>query len=118
MAKGAIKAPEPRPPDPESMAQSVPRGTRSYDEMNTGTMVFELQGTVGKIEQAVVSLEKLVDRGFANVDKKLDQHSNSIRFIERTIWIVTGGAIVIGAIIGMIAGIGIDRIIAILGKFN
>jgi len=86
MARGSSRSTgseTPEPPKPESMAQSLPRGARSYDEMNTGAMVFELQGTVGKIEQAVASLEKMIDRGFASVDKKLDEHHNSIRFIER-----------------------------------
>jgi len=34
------------------------------------------------------------------------------------IWIVTGGAIVVGAIAGMIAGVGIDRVITILDKLH
>jgi len=51
--------PEPRPP--EQFAQTPPKGVlRSYDEMNTGQMVFELQGTVGELKSTVSQLAELM----------------------------------------------------------
>lgn len=51
-----------RPPTPTEIAQATPTGgLRSYDEMNTGQMVFELQGTVGEVKEAIAALT--LDRG-------------------------------------------------------
>jgi hypothetical protein len=52
---------------------SAPIKVRSFDEMNTGQMVFELQGTIGEIKAAVLALTHTVDHGF-----------NRIEGIERT----------------------------------
>lgn len=46
---------------PKSVADVVPKVVRSFDEMNTGTMVFELQGTVGELKQAIVSLQMAIE---------------------------------------------------------
>ena len=61
-------AQEPRAPSSAEIAQTTPKGARSYDEMNTGTMVFELQGTVGELKEAVAALTRTVERGFARVE--------------------------------------------------
>lgn len=51
---------DPQPPD--SFAQTTPQGiTRSFDEMNTGQMVFELQKTVGEIQETLRSLAPKID---------------------------------------------------------
>jgi hypothetical protein len=46
---------------PRSVADAVPKVVRSFDEMNTGAMVFELQGTVGELKQAIVSLQMTLE---------------------------------------------------------
>jgi hypothetical protein len=46
---------------PGSMAQTTPKSVRSYDEMNTHSMVFELQGTVGELKEAVATLGRTLD---------------------------------------------------------
>ncbi|MCE9650247.1 MAG: hypothetical protein K8R18_11560 [Parvibaculum sp.] len=46
---------------PQSFAETTPRGLRSFDEMNTGQMVFELQGTVGEIKEAVAALSRSLE---------------------------------------------------------
>jgi hypothetical protein len=60
---------EARPPNSAEIVQAIPKGgTRSYDEMNTGNMVFELQGTVGELKEAVAALTRSVDRGFDRIE--------------------------------------------------
>lgn len=51
---------EPQPQPPESFAQAPPKDTRSFDEMNTSSMIFEMQGTLGEVKQAVLALHNLV----------------------------------------------------------
>lgn len=58
-----------RPPSATEIVQTTPKGgTRSYDEMNTGQMVFELQGTVGELKESIASLTRIVEKGFSRVD--------------------------------------------------
>jgi len=52
---------QPAAAPPESVAQVTPKFARSYDEMNTGQMVFELQGTVGELKEAIHALTKTVE---------------------------------------------------------
>lgn len=103
---------------PSSLAQTPPRVQRSYDEMNTGAMVFELQGTVGEIKHAVATLEKTLDKGLAALEKKIDEHQKSLRWIEKIVWIVTGGSIVIGSLIGLVTGVGLQNILIFINKFH
>ncbi|MGA2871118.1 MAG: hypothetical protein ABSF34_18405 [Verrucomicrobiota bacterium] len=68
---------------PESMAQTAPKTTRSYDEMNTHQMVFELQGTIGEIKAVISSLQRgeekissrveLVEHSMSEVKDRLDK---------------------------------------------
>jgi orotate phosphoribosyltransferase-like protein len=67
---------EPKPP--ESMATSTPKDVRSYDEMNTHTMVFELQGTVGELKEAVTTLGKTLDK----TSSRLETEERSISEIK------------------------------------
>jgi hypothetical protein len=106
----------PEPPDPEAMAQTTPKGVRSYTDLNTHQMVFELQGTVHEMKQAVASLDRNVERQFLDIKERLNEHQKSLRWIERAIWLVTGGAIVIGAVVGLVSEIGIAKIAALFGK--
>jgi hypothetical protein len=56
-------------PTPEVLAQATPKGpVRSYDEMNTGQMVFELQGTVGELKESIASLTRTVQAGFSRAE--------------------------------------------------
>lgn len=59
-----------RPPASTEIAQATPKkgDVRSYDEMNTGTMMFELQGTVGEIKQAISDLSRTVERGLTRIE--------------------------------------------------
>lgn len=56
------------PQPPESFPQTPPKTTRSFDEMNTGTMIFEMQGTLGEVKQAVLALTSLVQQGGTRID--------------------------------------------------
>ena len=103
---------------PDSVAQTTPRPVRSFDDMNTGHMVFELQGTVGEIKNAVKNLEKIVEKGFDRIESKMKEHQSAINSIHRIIWMVTGGAIVVGAIVGAVLGIGVANIGRILTGFG
>jgi hypothetical protein len=68
-----------RPPDSTEIAQAIPKGaTRSYDEMNTGQMVFELQGTVHELKEAIASLSRNVEIGFSRIDR-IEKASSDIR---------------------------------------
>ena len=53
---------------PDRIAEAVPKFTRSFDEMNTGSMVFELQGSVGELKESIASLTRLVEKGFNKID--------------------------------------------------
>ena len=55
---------------PGTLAQTTP--VRTFDEMNTGLMVFELQGTVGELKNAVSVL-----------DGRLDKTDDRLEAIER-----------------------------------
>ncbi|ESY51702.1 MULTISPECIES: hypothetical protein [unclassified Mesorhizobium] len=59
---------EPKTSTPESMVQTAPASTRSYDEMNTHQMIFEMQGTLGEIREAIRSLEKGAQRAISRVE--------------------------------------------------
>jgi len=60
---------EPRTPSETEIAQTTPKGVvRSYDEMNTGQMVFELQGTVGELKESIAALTRTVEKGFSRID--------------------------------------------------
>jgi hypothetical protein len=51
-----------RPPSPTEIVQTTPKGgTRSYDEINTGQMVFELQGTIGELRESIAALSRRVE---------------------------------------------------------
>jgi len=54
---------------PAQFAQTVPKGPlRSYDEMNTGQMVFELQGTVGELKSSMAQMLDLLKSNTARID--------------------------------------------------
>jgi len=59
-------SPEPRPPD--SFAAAPPGITRSLHEMNAANMIFEIQGTLGEVKQAVQTLTTLVQQGEARLN--------------------------------------------------
>ena len=75
----------PRPPDSTEIAQATPKGgTRSYDEMNTGAMVFELQGTVGELKEAIAALTRTVERGLGrveNVERSTGEIKEALRLL-------------------------------------
>src|ERR1019366_68391 len=48
---------------------SEPVKVLSFDEMNTGQMVFELQGSVGEIRAAIAALTSKVDQGFNRIER-------------------------------------------------
>jgi len=76
---------KPRPPSEAEVAPTLTKGiTRSYDEMNTGPMVFELQGTVHEIKQSIASLTALVERGFGRIES-LETSSAEIKEILRAL---------------------------------
>jgi hypothetical protein len=54
---------------PKSLAQVTPKFARSYDEMNTSQMVFEMQGTIGELKEAITALGKAVEAS----DKRLEK---------------------------------------------
>ena len=65
--------PDPKPDSsgttpPTSMAQTTPKGVRSYDEMNTGLMVFELQGTVGELKEAIAAVHRTLEATLKKVE--------------------------------------------------
>lgn len=58
---------EDRPP--EQFPQTTPKGhLRSYDEMNTSQMVFELQGTVGELRSSMAQVINLLTANTARVE--------------------------------------------------
>jgi hypothetical protein len=57
---------------PGALAQTTPP-VRSLDDMNTGAMVFELQGTVGELKESV-----------ANLARKLDTSEKRLEVAEKT----------------------------------
>ncbi len=66
---------------PSSIAQTTPRGVRSYDEMNTSNMVFEMQGTVGEIKEAIASLTRVVE----NYAKRIEATERTTTDIKGTL---------------------------------
>jgi hypothetical protein len=55
---------------PAAFAQAPPKGVvRSFDEMNTGQMVFELQKTVGEVGASIAALTRTVEIGFSRIEK-------------------------------------------------
>jgi hypothetical protein len=76
---------EQRPPAETEIAQTTPKGLiRSYDEMNTGQMVFELQGTVHELKASITTLRQTVERGFARIEG-LERTSTEIREVLRAL---------------------------------
>lgn len=73
-----------QPSETEVAGTRTNRLTRSYDEMNTGPMVFELQGTVHEIKQSLASLTALVERGFGR-SEGLERSSAEIKEILRAL---------------------------------
>jgi hypothetical protein len=114
-----------RPPEtPESVAQTTPRVMRSYDEMNTSHMVFEMQGTLGEVKQAVLALDKNLERtakslkdefekDLSKVNKTLEKHQTTLDTIHRLTWIVTGAWAVILIIGGLVVKYGVSKFFAV-----
>ena len=76
---------EPRLSFETEVAQTLTKGeTRSYNEKSTGPMVFELQGTVHEIKQAIASLTALAERGFGRTEG-LERSSAEIKEILRSL---------------------------------
>jgi hypothetical protein len=76
---------EPRATSERGIAQTAPTGVpRSYNEMNTSSMVFELQGTVHEIKQSIASLAALVERGFGRTEG-LEASSTEIKEVLRAL---------------------------------
>ena len=74
------KSQVPRPPEPSEIAQTNPKGTtRSYDEMNTGQMVFELQGTVGEIKARIEGMERDIKESLRSLAPKLEDISGFVK---------------------------------------
>ena len=61
MEDGRKLGPHQQPAPPESLAQVTPKFARSYDEMNTGQMVFEMQGSIGELKEAIAALVRSVE---------------------------------------------------------
>jgi hypothetical protein len=76
---------EPQLHSETGIPQTPPTGmTRSYNEMNTNSMVFELQGTVHEIKQSIASLTALVERGFGRMES-LETSSAEIKEVLRAL---------------------------------
>jgi hypothetical protein len=74
--------------------------------MNTGHMVFEMQGTLGEVRQAITAMDKSLERSVSNlketfekdldrVNKAIDKHQRSLDNIHRLLWILSGIWIVV-----------------------
>jgi hypothetical protein len=85
---------------------------------DTHQMVFELQGTVHELKGIVGVLQGTVEKGFEGIEKTLTDHNKHLAAISRIIWLVTGGSIVIGALVGLVGSIGLKRIAAILSALG
>jgi len=69
---------------PAQFPQTAPKATRSYDDMNTGHMVFELQGTVGEMKEAITALDRAVERGagrIEGVERSMSEIKESLRLL-------------------------------------
>jgi hypothetical protein len=61
-----IEPTEPQPP--EDFAQTTPKFNPLLHAMNTSSMIFEMQGTLGEVKQAVLALTNLVEQGRTRMD--------------------------------------------------
>jgi hypothetical protein len=66
------------PLTPGQTPETTPPKMRSFDDMNTGVMVFELQGTVGEIKAAIVALTSKIDQGFSRIES-LERSSGELK---------------------------------------
>jgi len=72
-------------PTPEALAQAPPKGpVRSYDEMNTGQMVFELQGSVHELKALITTLSQTVGQVVSRTDS-LEKTGSEIKEILRSL---------------------------------
>lgn len=69
---------EPQPPD--SFAQAPPPPDHLLQAMNTSNMIFEMQGTLGEVKQAVLALTNLVEQGRTRMDV-VEQSSSDIKAV-------------------------------------
>jgi len=67
---------EPQPP--VSFAQAPPPPDHLLQAMNTSNMIFEMQGTLGEVKQAVLALTNLVEQGRTRMDV-VEQSSSDIK---------------------------------------
>jgi hypothetical protein len=68
-----------RPPTATEIAQiPPPPGQRSYSDVNTGHMVFELQGTIGELKESIAALTRSVEKGFTRIDE-VERSSGEIK---------------------------------------
>jgi hypothetical protein len=83
-----------RTTDPAEVVQVPPKGlVRSYDEMNTGSMVFELQGTVGELKEAVADLRRTMNRVLDKIqvaDRSSQEVKDTLRILAPKIDDVAG----------------------------
>jgi hypothetical protein len=105
MAERKRNGDPPRSTTPERFADTIPPEIAPTHSFSVQA-IFELQRSFGKIERAVENLEG-----------KVDDHSKTLKSIERTIWIATGAFVIVSGAFGLALKYGLDMLVKLLAKY-